>query len=71
MKTLDQLIKHIGKNIVEIRKIKGLRQSDLAAIIDMEDSSLRRIERGRTNTTIKMLFRIASALEVDFYDLIK
>lgn len=71
MKTLDQLIKHIGENIVEIRKIKGLKQSDLAAIIDMEDSSLRRIERGRTNTTIKMLFRIASALEVDFHDLIK
>ena len=64
----DLLIK-LGEKIVQLRKEKGIRQVDLAFNIDMDDGSLRRIERGRVNLTIKTLAKIAKGLEVEITDL--
>ncbi|MGB0884728.1 MAG: helix-turn-helix transcriptional regulator, partial [Flavobacteriales bacterium] len=59
----------IGENIKQIRLQKGIKQIDLASSIDIEDSALRRIEAGRTNPTVKTLFLVAQALEVEVTDL--
>lgn len=67
----NQFLKKIGENIVNARESKGIKQIDLAIKLDMEASSLRRIERGRTNTTLKMIFRIASILEIEMQDIFK
>ncbi len=64
----DLLIK-LGERIVQLRKEKGIRQVDLAFNIDMDDGSLRRIERGRVNLTTKTLAKIAKGLEVEMKDL--
>ena len=64
----DLLIK-LGERIVQLRKEKGIRQVDLAFNTDMDDGSLRRIERGRVNLTIKTLAKIAKGLEVEITDL--
>lgn len=57
-------IKQLGHRIVTLRKAKNLKQLDLAAAINMEDSALRRIENGRTNPTLKTLQRIATGLDI-------
>lgn len=62
-------IKKLGKNIVSIRKEKGLLQKELADILDIADSSLRRIEHGLTNPTTSTLFNIAEALNVTVSEL--
>ena len=67
----DTFLKKIGENIVRIRQEKGLKQVDLAAKLEMEDSSLRRIEKGRVNSTILMLKKISEALEVNINELLK
>lgn len=67
----DAFLKKIGENIVRIRQEKGLKQVDLAARLEMEDSSLRRIEKGRVNSTILMLKKISDALEVNINELLK
>lgn len=67
----EEYIKKIGKNIVKLRVSKGIRQVDLAFLLDMDDSSLRRLETGKTNPTVKTLHRIAEALEIDITDLLK
>ena len=67
----DLFLKKIGENIVNVRNSKGLKQIDLAIKLNMEASSLRRIERGRTNTTLKILFRIAKALEIEVQDILR
>jgi len=64
-------IKLIGHNIVSRRKELGIKQIDLACAVGIEDSSLRRIEAGRTNPTFKTLFRISEALDIEVSDLIK
>lgn len=65
MDEADKLIKKIGDNIVKLRKERNLTQVELAAKLNIEDSALRRIEKGRTNPTIKSVYYIAAALEVD------
>jgi len=66
----EYLIK-LGNKIVELRKEKGMRQIDLSDNVGIEDSALRRIEKGRVNSTINMLRRIAKGLNIDIIDLLK
>jgi len=66
----EYLIK-LGNRIVELRKEKGMRQIDLSDNIGIEDSALRRIEKGRVNSTINMLRKIAKGLNIDIIDLLK
>ncbi|GFI61520.1 hypothetical protein IMSAG049_00679 [Clostridiales bacterium] len=60
----------IGKMIVYIRKSKGLTQEELALECRMSVAHLGNIERGKVNTTIRTLSRIANGLEVDMANLI-
>ncbi|MCG6189112.1 helix-turn-helix domain-containing protein [Maribellus maritimus] len=66
----EDFLKKIGKNIVRLREKKGLRQIDLAIELDIDDSSLRRIESGRTNPTILTLKKIADVLEVNLSEIV-
>lgn len=60
----------IGKKIRNIRESKGLTQQNLADLCDFEKSNVSRIESGRTNITIKNLYKISKALGVKISDLI-
>lgn len=64
-KSEEELLIEIGKRIVKLRKQRGMKQVELAAKLNIEDSALRRIESGRTNPTTKTLYRIAKELDVD------
>jgi len=64
-------LKRIGENIIRSRKARGLKQIDLANMLEMEDSSLRRIEKGRVNSTILMLKKISDALGIDLDQLLQ
>ncbi len=68
--TKDQIQILLGEKIVKLRKDKGLKQIDLAHKLDIEDSALRRIEKGRTNCSLWLLHRISEALEVSLSDLV-
>ena len=48
----------------------GLEIVDLATKLNIEDSSLRRIESGRNNPTIITLKKVADALEVQISEII-
>lgn len=66
----DDFLKKIGENIVRLREQKGLRQIDLAIELNIDDSSLRRIESGRTNPTIITLKKIAEVLKVNLSEIV-
>lgn len=63
----------IGNRIKYLREEKGISQQDLAARCDFEKSNMSRIEAGKTNLTIKTIYKICSALNIKisdiFYDL--
>jgi transcriptional regulator with XRE-family HTH domain len=56
--------KIIGINIAKIRQSKNLTQIALGDLLDIERQSINRIEKGRTNISIHLLYKIACALEV-------
>lgn len=62
MSRLEQL----GKNIAEYRNKKKLSQEKLAELVDLSREYITRVERGQKNISLKKLFAIADALEVDF-----
>lgn len=66
----QQLYIRIGDKIKEIRASKAMTSQELAAKCNFEKSNLSRIEAGRTNVTIRTLYKISVALGVKLYDLL-
>lgn len=63
-------LEKIGKNIVRVRRERGLTQEDLCGIAGIDRSYLSEIENGKMNITIKSLVVIAEALDCDISELI-
>lgn len=66
----EEYIKATASKIKDVRLGLGIKQIDLAIKIGIEDSALRRIESGKTNPSLRTLYRIAGALGVDVQDLL-
>lgn len=64
-----QLYILVGKKIKEIREKRGMTQQELSDLCNFEKSNVSRIEAGRTNLTLKSLFFISRALDVQLKDL--
>ena len=69
-KEIQKQIDKIGEKIVSLRLEKGLKQFELADKLNISESSLLRIEKGRTNPTYRTLALIANALDISIIDLI-
>ncbi|UMB59891.1 helix-turn-helix domain-containing protein [Lutibacter sp. A80] len=61
--------KKFGLQLKKIRHTKGMSQLDLASYCNLEKTSISRIENGRTNTTLKTMVILSTALEVELKDL--
>ena len=55
---------NIGKRIAELRKEKGMTQTQLAKKCGMAQPNIATIEAGKNSTTIDVLERITKALGV-------
>lgn len=66
----QQLFIKVGDKIKAIRQEKNMTQQELADKCNSEKSNLSRIEAGRTNLTVKNLYKISLALNVKIKDLV-
>lgn len=66
----QEVITNVGKRIRTFRLDKKMTQLDLASKCAIEQTNLARIELGKTSPTLRTLFTIAEALEVDIKDLL-
>lgn len=55
----------IGKNIIHLRKGRGLTQEGFALECGISSSYLRLMEHGKANPTVKELMRVAAILNVE------
>jgi transcriptional regulator with XRE-family HTH domain len=62
---MGNLVKLVGMNIREIRKMKELTQDELSEKSGLQTSFLAGVERGERNITLETLDKILSGLEVD------
>jgi transcriptional regulator with XRE-family HTH domain len=66
----EELTRHIGNRIREYRNDRNLTIEGLAVAAEMEYTQLSRIERGKINTGIFHLYKIAGSLGVSMQDLL-
>ncbi len=60
--------KAIGRNVQKYRKLKGFSQTNLCYEIDLDISTLSRLERGELNVTLNTLYKIGKLLNVSIKD---
>ncbi len=58
-------LKQFGKRLRKIRLDSSLSQEDLANDSNIPINQIGRIERAQINTTLKTIFKIAKALDID------
>ena len=71
METLrdDKVLKAFGKHLREIRESKGMSQEKLALDAGSYQSTVIRIEQGKTNPKLSTLIAIANALKIELTEL--
>lgn len=62
-KNLNRL--RIGQRISELRQEKGLSLKELADMVGIDFSNLSKIERGKYNVGIDILYKVCKSLGVD------
>jgi len=65
------LYKKLGKNIKNIRKEKELTQEELSEKVGVSLEFIGRIEIATSKPSLDTLFKIAKALDVEPYELLK
>ena len=66
----DELLFKIGQSVRYIRLKQGISQEELAFKSGLNINSISTLERGLNNIKIKTLYQIASALNVDIYEIL-
>jgi transcriptional regulator with XRE-family HTH domain len=61
----------VGRNVLRIRKSKGITQEKLAEISGFSQQYISGLEKGERNPTIVTIYELSLALGVNFIDLLK
>lgn len=67
---MEDISKKFGKKVREIRLKKRLSQGDISRRLNLHRSYISGIERGVRNPSLKVIQKIAKALEIDINKLI-
>jgi transcriptional regulator with XRE-family HTH domain len=64
------ILKKIGERITELRKKSGKSQTKFSYEMGWDKPNLRKIEKGRTNPTVKTLIKITEVLKISLSELL-
>ena len=67
----DECIVKFGLKVRELRMVKKISQEEFASIAGMHRTYIGGIERGERNVTLTTIHKIATALNVQPYQLLK
>ena len=65
----NDVLENFGKKLKELRQKKGLSQEALALEIDVDRTYIGKIERAERNISLKMVGKIAKALNIEVKEL--
>lgn len=66
-----ELLTNLGRRVKELRLSKNMTQQDLSEKTGVAPFYISRIENGRLNIRVEMLFKIADGLGVPVVELVK
>ncbi len=64
-----KVLEKLGKTLKNIRIEKGLTQEALAEKVGIHPTYVGKLESGKNNVSIKMLFKISRALNTKLYNI--
>lgn len=67
----EPIHKMVGRKLLSIRKTRGLSLDQVAELTGVSKAMLGQIERGDSNPTISVLWKIVSGLQISFTSLIE
>ncbi len=67
---MNNIKKKIGNNVRRLRRLKGLKQSELAELVGVEDKTISRIEVGGNYPSMDLLVRMADALDSELTEFV-
>ncbi len=67
----DVILKKLGERISQLRKKSGKSQTQFSYEMGWDKPNLRKIEKGKTNPTVKTLIKISDVLEITLSELMK
>lgn len=56
-----------GKRLKELRESKDLTQEELAAIVNVHQTYIGKLETGKSNPSLLLIYKITKALDVSLY----
>ena len=68
---IEELYMNLGQCIKKVREAKGLALKEVAAAAKMDTANYWRIENGKTDPTFSLVVRIAKALNIEPYELLR
>ena len=68
---LNNIRARIAKNVYKYRTSRNMIREKLSLLLDMDNSYISKLERGKINATIDKIEAIANCLEIDVVDLFK
>lgn len=68
--TEEQIKQNIAKNIIDLRKRKGMTQSELADALNYSDKSVSKWERAEGTPDVFVLYKIAELFNISLDDII-
>jgi len=70
-KESEELITKLGCKLKSLRLKKEMTQMDIAVIVNLDPSAIRRYEKGRVEMGFTTLIKFAEALDVSVNELLK
>ncbi len=64
-----KVLEKLGKTLKHIRMDKGMTQEALAEKVGIHPTYVGKLESGKNNVSVKMLFKISRALNTKLYDI--
>lgn len=64
-----KILERLGENLRKYRKMNNLTQEELAEIVGIHPTYVGKLEMGKNNPSVKMLFKISRALKITLADI--
>ena len=64
-----KILKKLGIRLKELRQEKNLTQETLAEILDIHPTYVGKLENGKNNPSVMMIYKFSRALNVDIKEL--
>ncbi len=62
-----KIFERFGRRLKELRENNNLTQEDLAGLVNVHQTYIGKLETGKANPSLKLIYKLSSALKVSLH----